>query len=112
MPERQEAPSHTSGFWAKSAPRQEYPKRTHLLEHHLTDVGACFEAVLARPTIRYRLARSGGLHDIDDVMRGRLARLAALHDIGKCFVLVFLWGGCPFPLHSDQSPSSNPPIPN
>ncbi len=54
-----------------------------MLKHHLVDVGACFEALLAQPTLRYRLACSGGLHDIDDVMRERLALLAALHDIGK-----------------------------
>ena len=74
---------YTNRFWAKSEPRHGYPKRIHLLEHHLADVGACFEALLTQPTIRNRLACSGGLHDIDDVMRGRLSVLAALHDIGK-----------------------------
>ena len=72
---------YTNRFWAKSEPRYGYPKRIHMLEHHLADVGACFEALLAQPTVRYCLARSGGLRDIDDVMRGRLAGLAALHDI-------------------------------
>ena len=55
----------------------------HLLEHHLADVGACFEALLAQPTIRERLARSGGLDVIDKATASRLAIFAALHDIGK-----------------------------
>ncbi len=54
-------PVYTSQFWAKSEPRRGYPKRIHLLEHHLADVGACFEALLAQPTIRQRLSGSGGL---------------------------------------------------
>ncbi len=83
MADTESALPYTYRFWAKSEPRHGYPKRIHLLEHHLADVGACFEALLAQPTVRYRLARSGGLHDIDDVMRGRLALLATLHDIGK-----------------------------
>ena len=45
--------------WAKSRPRrQRGPESIHLLEHHLADVGACFEALLEQPTIRQRLARS------------------------------------------------------
>ena len=55
----------------------------HLLEHHLADVGACFEALLAQPTIRERLARSGGLDVIDRTTASRLAMFAALHDLGK-----------------------------
>ncbi len=58
----------------------------HLLEHHLADVGACFEALLAQHTIRKRLARSGGLDDLDDASVARLSILAALHDIGKANV--------------------------
>ena len=34
-------PAYTQRFWAKSEPRHGYPKRIHLLEHHLADVGAC-----------------------------------------------------------------------
>ncbi len=49
----------------------------------MADVGACFEALLAQPTIRQRLAVSGGLDDLDDVTVARLAVLAAVHDIGK-----------------------------
>ena len=107
MPDRQEAPSYTNRFWAKSEPRYGYPKRIHLLEHHLADVGACFEALLAQPTVRYRLARSSGLHDIDDVMRGRLAVLAALHDIGKVNVgfQTQIWRDEDLPKRSAQAKS-------
>ena len=73
--------AYTQVFWAKSD--RENPQRIHLLEHHMADVGACFEALLAQPTIRQRLARAGGLNDIDPVTAARLAVLAALHDIGK-----------------------------
>ncbi len=76
-------PIYTSRHWAKSEPRNGYPKRIHLLEHHLADVGACFEALLTQPTIRQRLARSGGLEVLDDTTAARLCVFAALHDIGK-----------------------------
>ena len=49
----------------------------------MADVGACFEALLAQPTIRHRLAVSGGLADLDDATVARLCVFAALHDIGK-----------------------------
>ena len=77
------APRYTRQFWAKSEPREGYPKRIHLLEHHLADVGACFEALLAQPTIRRRLARSGGCDDLDAATVARLSLFAAFHDIGK-----------------------------
>ena len=77
------APHYTRRFWAKSEPRDGYPKRIHLLEHHLADVGACFEALLTQPSIRRNLARSGGLDFLDDATAARLALFAALHDIGK-----------------------------
>lgn len=51
------APAYTRYFWAKSD--RANPQRIHLLEHHMADVGACLEALLAQPTIRQRLARSG-----------------------------------------------------
>ena len=54
-----------------------------MLEHHLADVGACFEALLAQPTIRQRLARTAGWDRLDPVTTARLCVLAALHDIGK-----------------------------
>lgn len=72
---------YTQVFWAKSD--RENPQRIHLLEHHMADVGACFEALLAQPTIRQRLAQAGKLDDIAPVIAARLAVLAALHDIGK-----------------------------
>ncbi|MYB84417.1 MAG: CRISPR-associated helicase Cas3' [Chloroflexi bacterium] len=74
-------PVYVRRFWAKSD-RQGHG-RIHLLEHHMADVGACFEALLVQPTIRQRLARSGGSDTLDDATVARLALFAALHDIGK-----------------------------
>ena len=74
-------PVYTQYHWGKSD-RQDQ-QRVHLLEHHLADVAACFEALLAQPTIRKRLARAGGLSDLDGTTAARLCVLAALHDIGK-----------------------------
>ena len=75
---------YTRRFWAKAWPyRQRGPERIHLLEHHLADVGACFETLLAQSNIRRSLARSGGLDSLDEATAARLALLAALHDIGK-----------------------------
>lgn len=71
----------TRAFWAKSD--RENPQRIHLLEHHMADVGVCFEALLAQPTIGQGLARAGGLDRLDDATAARLAVFAALHDIGK-----------------------------
>ena len=73
--------SYTRYHWAKSD--REEPERIHLLEHHLADVGACFEALLAQPTIRGQLAHVGGLEDLDGATMARLCVFAALHDIGK-----------------------------
>ena len=65
-------PGYTRRFWAKAQPyRQQGPERIHLLEHHLADVGACFEALLAQPTIRQRLVRSGGMDSMDDATAAR-----------------------------------------
>ncbi len=93
MTTNRETPGYTQQFWAKAESyrqqgepepyRQRGPERIHLLEHHLADVGACFEALLAQPTIRQRLARAGGLAALDDAVAARLALFAALHDIGK-----------------------------
>ncbi len=78
------APEYTRKFWAKAQPyRQKGPERIHLLEHHLADVGACFEALLAQPTIRQRLARTAGRNTLDAATAARLCVFAALHDIGK-----------------------------
>ena len=57
--------------------------RIHLLEHHLADVGACFEALAAQPAIRRGLAHAGGMDELDEATAARLAVFAALHDIGK-----------------------------
>ena len=77
-------PWYTRLFWAKSWPaRQRGPDRVHLLEHHLADVGACLEALLAQPTIRQRLANTAGREELDDTTVGRLCVFAAIHDIGK-----------------------------
>ena len=78
------APAYTRYFWAKSD--RDNRQRIHLLEHHMADVGACLEALLAQPTIRRRLARSGGLDDLDAATIARLCAFAALHDIGKANV--------------------------
>ena len=79
-----DTPVYSRQPWAKSRPRrQRGPESIHLLEHHLADVGACFEALLEQPTIRQHLARSGGLDSLDDATGSRLSLFAALHDIGK-----------------------------
>ncbi len=89
--------AYTQLFWAKSD--RENPQRVHLLEHHMADVGACFEALLAQPTIRQRLAQAGNLDDIDPVIAARLAVLAALHDIGKVNIgfQIQIWQEADFP---------------
>ena len=74
-------PTYTQRHWGK-ADRQD-PQRIHLLEHHLADVSACFEALLKQPAIRNRLARAGGRDDLDGTAAARLCVLAALHDVGK-----------------------------
>ena len=74
-------PAYTRYHWAKSD--RGNPQQIHLLEHHLADVGACFEALLSQPTIRRRLAGSAGKDDLDPATTARLCVLAALHDIGK-----------------------------
>ena len=78
------SPSYTERFWAKAQPyRRLGPDRIHLLEHHLADVGACLEALLAQPTIRSRLARAADRDTLDEHTIARLCVFAALHDIGK-----------------------------
>ena len=73
-------PNYTDRFWAKwDRETQEF----HLLEHHLADVGACFEALVDQPTIRARLAYAGCVDALDDAAASRLCVFAALHDIGK-----------------------------
>ena len=55
----------------------------HLLEHHLADVGAVMERLLAIPAHRQAFAKAGGLIEIDEVTVARLCVFAALHDMGK-----------------------------
>ena len=86
MTEERSRPAYTRFHWAKAEPRDGYPKRIHLLEHHLADVGACFEALIRQPTIGKRLATAGGLADLDESLVARLSVFAALHDIGKANV--------------------------
>lgn len=74
-------PVYMHQHWGKSDRQDHY--RVHLLEHHLADVGACFEILLEQPTIRKRLAHAGGLSDLDGTTAARLCVFAALHDIGK-----------------------------
>ncbi|MYC93639.1 MAG: CRISPR-associated helicase Cas3' [Caldilineaceae bacterium SB0661_bin_32] len=78
---RNSVPTYTRLHWGKSD--RQAPQRIHLLEHHLADVSACFEALLRQPAIRKRLARAGGRHDLDETTAARLCVLAALHDVGK-----------------------------
>ncbi len=97
-----DTPDYTRRFWAKAVPyRQKGPAQIHLLEHHLADVGACFEALLQQPTLRRRLAYAGGREnlDLDDAMAARLAVFAALHDIGKVNVgfQTQIWQDTDFP---------------
>ena len=61
-------PAYTRYHWAKS--ERDNPQRIHLLEHHLADVGACFEALLSQPTIRHRLAGSAGKYEVPPPTRG------------------------------------------
>ena len=75
------AKTYTYRFWGKSD--RNAPERIHLLEHHLADVGACFEALLRQPLIRQGLAHAAGWNDIGDATAARLCVFAALHDIGK-----------------------------
>ena len=75
------APVYTYRHWAKSDRAE--PGRIHLLEHHLADVGACFEALLQQPTILSRLTASAGVKRLHDATKARLCVFAALHDIGK-----------------------------
>ena len=81
MTDDENRPAYTRYHWAKSDRR--HKGRIHLLEHHLADVGACFEALMRQPTIRNRLATTGGLDDLDESLVARLSVFAALHDIGK-----------------------------
>ena len=92
----QDLPVYTKRHWAKF---DRESRRIHLLEYHLADVGACFEALLAQPNIRLRLAHSGGLDDLNETACARLSLFAALHDIGKANVgfQTRVWQDADFP---------------
>lgn len=74
-----------TGFWGKL----EQDKRTgvvrawHPLIDHCADVAACAEALLTRTLLGRRLARLGGLTELDSTQIARLCVLVALHDYGK-----------------------------
>lgn len=53
------------------------------LGDHMADVAAVMEALLDIPVVRTRLARLGGLDDLDAGSVARLCVFTALHDIGK-----------------------------
>ena len=96
-------PAYTTRHWAKV--NKSSPANIHLLEHHLADVGACFEALLRQDTIRRRLARAGKLPDLDETTVARLCVFAALHDVGKVNVgfQTRIWQSVDF-----QSPQRRP----
>lgn len=73
-----------SDLWGKFRPPERGGPAWHPLIDHSTDVACVLEALLAQPTIRHRLARAGGLADLDRVQVARLCFLAFLHDLGKC----------------------------
>ena len=77
------APAYANRFWAKWDKKGE-EVNIHLLEHHLADVGACFEALAEQPTIQNRLAAAACADaPLDETTLSRLCVFAALHDIGK-----------------------------
>ena len=71
-------------FWGKFKQTQETEESEwHPLAHHCVDVAACFQALLEVPLLRDRLARLGGLDDLEPAQVERLSVLAFLHDLGK-----------------------------
>jgi CRISPR-associated endonuclease/helicase Cas3 len=71
-------------LWGKFRDESRDGPAWHPLVDHCTDVACVLEALLRQPTIRLRLARAGGLADLDEVTAARLCFLAFLHDLGKC----------------------------
>lgn len=67
-------------YWAKYDPDT---GQMHRLEHHLADVGAVMESLLAIPSIKRATAIAGRIDELDPTTAARLAVFAALHDIGK-----------------------------
>ena len=71
-------------LWGKFRDESRGGPAWHPLIDHCTDVACVLEALLHQPTIRRRLARSGGLDDLDEIQIARLCFLAFIHDLGKC----------------------------
>ena len=71
-------------LWGKFRDESRGGPAWHPLIDHCTDVACVLEALLHQPTIRRRLARAGGLDDLDEVQAARLCFLAFIHDLGKC----------------------------
>ncbi len=71
-------------LWGKFRDESRGGPAWHPLIDHCTDVACVLEALLHQPTIRRRLARAGGLDDLDYVQIARLCYFAFLHDLGKC----------------------------
>lgn len=72
----------TASRWAKRRPRID-PVDWHPLADHCHDVAAVFEALLALPVIKARLAALAGKASLPALWKARLAVLAFLHDFGK-----------------------------
>lgn len=73
-----------SDLWGKFRDESRGGPAWHPLIDHCTDVACVLEALLAQPTIRRRLARAGGLDDLDPIQVARLCFLGFIHDLGKC----------------------------
>src|SRR4051812_8367361 len=63
-------------FWGKFRDEKRGGPTWHPLVAHSTDVACVMEGLLAQPTFRRRLARAGGLEDLDEVQVARLCWLA------------------------------------
>ena len=71
-------------LWGKFRDESSGGPAWHPLIDHCTDVACVLEALLHQPTIRQRMARAGGLDDLDEVQIARLCFLGFIHDLGKC----------------------------
>jgi len=71
-------------LWGKYRDESRGGPAWHPLVDHWTDVACVLEALLHQPTIRRRLARAGGLDDLNEAQVARLCFLAFIHDLGKC----------------------------
>lgn len=71
------------GYWGKLHSEGGIIKEWHPLEAHCADVGACCKMLLERTLLGERLAKLGGVQELDAEAIERLSFLAALHDLGK-----------------------------